>query len=505
MQNGRSSNGGYKRTLWENIVLNKISAPVVIIFLLLTAICISYLVAKGGLVAGVIILGAVIALPIAYAIVIYPQFGIITLITLSFFINYIGRFLPETAPEGLAIDAITYLLILGFFVRQKKEKDWQRFDNAITYFTLLWIAYNIFEIVNPNSPAILEWVFTVRTVGVILLMYFVFLLHIRTKEFIKLLFKLWLAFTLVSGLVGFQQEHWGLFPFEQEWLHRLPGRYKLLFISGHLRKWGIFSDPVVYAYNMAAAILLCISLMLGDIKPGRKLLLGLMAAFFLMVMLYSGTRASYVILLAGLVMLSILNLNRKVVIFFIAGGIIIGALIFVPTTNPTLARFQTAFSPSQDASFNERTSNQERIKPYILTHPIGGGLGAVGVWGQRFAPNSYLAKFPPDSGFVRVAVETGWIGLFIFCTFNFVVLYKGIQYYFRIKDPELKLYCAAMLVIIFMFDVGNYPQQAIVQYPSNILYYLAMAILNVTMILDNEEITAGKLKGNKSKLEFRYK
>ncbi|MDB5017824.1 MAG: hypothetical protein JWQ84_2656, partial [Mucilaginibacter sp.] len=131
--------------------------------------------------------------------------------------------------------------------------------------------------------------------------------------------------------------------------------------------------------------------------------------------------------------------------------------------------------------------NQELIKPFILSHPIGGGLGAVGVWGQRFAPNSYLAHFPPDSGYVRVAVEMGWIGLIIYCIFNFVILYKGINYYYLIKDPELKSYCLAMILIIFAFDVGNFPQQALVQYPSNILFYLAMAILNVAMRLDLEQ------------------
>ena len=44
-----------------------------------------------------------------------------------------------------------------------------------------------------------------------------------------------------------------------------------------------------------------------------------------------------------------------------------------------------------------------------------------------------------------------------------------------------------MLLIIFAFDVGNYPQQALVQYPSNILFFLAVAIINITMRLDLEQ------------------
>jgi O-antigen ligase len=489
MLNDQVTSNVAEKTFWHKIIVKKFFAPAVIVFVLLFSLAVAFIVAREGYVAGVIIIVLLVALPFGYAVVVNPEFGIIALIFVAFYINFSSRFLPEPTPIGLVMDAMTYLLILGFFIRKKKEPGWEYFKNPITYFVLIWIGYNLFEVLNPDSPDILEWVFTVRTVGFIMLMYFVFLYHIRTKEYIKLLLKVWLVLAFISGLQGLQQEHFGLFPFENSWLHRFDERYKLLFIGGHLRKWGPFSDPVVYAYNMVAAALLCIALFIGKVSAKRRILLILLTIFFFTVMLYSGTRASYVIIPAAMVMLTILNFNKKVFAFVVTGGMILGFLIVVPTSNPTLARFQSAFRPSKDASFEQRAKNQERIKPFILSHPIGGGLGAVGVWGERFAPNSYLAKFPPDSGYVRVAVEMGWIGLLIFCIFNFVILYMGIRYFYLIKDPELKTYCLAMILIIFAFDIGNYPQQAIVQYPSNILFYLAMALLNVTMRLDLQQRT----------------
>ncbi|MDB5008418.1 MAG: hypothetical protein JWP45_2811 [Mucilaginibacter sp.] len=487
MLNEETRNIKPKSPFLDSILAKKISAPVIILLLVLASLSASYIIAREGYEFGLIILCVIIGLPAAWATIVYPKFGIITLIIASFFINYVSRFLPEEMPIGLVMDALTYLLIIGFFVKQKQENNWSYFDNPISYFILVWLGYNLLEIINPSSPSIWEWVYTVRTVGFLMLMYFVFVFHIRTKKFIKLLLKLWLILEFLGGLSGLQQEHFGLLPFEHDWLFRDPLRYKLLFIGGHLRKWGLFSDPVVYAYNMVAAALLCIALMLSNIKTNKKIILGFLTIFFFTVMLYSGTRASYVIIPAAMVMLTILNFNKKILTVVIIGSVILGFFIVVPTSNPTLARFQSAFKPSKDASFNERAKNQELIKPFILSHPIGGGLGAVGVWGQRFAPNSYLAHFPPDSGYVRVAVEMGWIGLIIYCIFNFVILYKGINYYYLIKDPELKSYCLAMILIIFAFDVGNFPQQALVQYPSNILFYLAMAILNVAMRLDLEQ------------------
>lgn len=65
-----------------------------------------------------------------------------------------------------------------------------------------------------------------------------------------------------------------------------------------------------------------------------------------------------------------------------------------------------------------------------------------------------------------------------------VILITGINNTFRIRDPELKSYCLAMTVIIFAYAVGNYPQEAIVQYPSNIYFYFFTAIITITKQLD---------------------
>jgi len=216
MPNDQIRNSFSNKTLWDRIIIQKLSEPIVVIFLVLASLSISFIVAREGYVMGVVILCAIIALPMAYAIVVYPKFGIITLIIVSFFINLSSRFLPEPTPIGLVMDALTYLLILGFFIKNKTDKQWAYFKNPITYFILAWIGYNFFEIINPSSPSVLEWVFTIRTMGFIMLMYFVFLYHIRTREFIKLLIKLWLILEIIGAISGFQQEHFGLFGFENE-------------------------------------------------------------------------------------------------------------------------------------------------------------------------------------------------------------------------------------------------------------------------------------------------
>lgn len=489
MLNDQFDRAAPKGSFWESVITQKFSKPAVLIFLLAASIGSSFFIARGGLINVAIILILIIGLPIIYATVAYPKFGIITLISISFIINYVSKAAPDDAPIGLVMDGLTYLLILGFIINKLKDKKrlGYYFDNAISYLILIWLIYNVLEVVNPAATSKLAWLYTVRTVAFLMILFYVFVYQIRSKEFIKLLLKLWLGFAFLGALSAFQQEHFGFFGWENKWLNADPLRVSLLFINGHMRKFGIFSDPVVFSYNMVAGALLCLSLIISNIKTYKKIILTFLMIFFLMVMLYSGTRAAYVLIPAAIIMLAILKYSKKVFILVMLAGVILFVLINMPTSNASLYRFQSAFRPGKDASFNVRAENQRRIKPYILSHPIGGGLGSVGIWGARFSPNSYLSKFPPDSGYVRVAVEMGWIGLFLFCLLNFVILYRGIYYYYIIKDPQLKTYCLAMILVIFAFDIGNYPQQATVQYPSNILFFLAIAILNVTMRLDLEK------------------
>jgi putative inorganic carbon (HCO3(-)) transporter len=77
--------------------------------------------------------------------------------------------------------------------------------------------------------------------------------------------------------------------------------------------------------------------------------------------------------------------------------------------------------------------------------------------------------------------------LAIFCLLMFFILREGINNYYTIRDKELKTYCMAMLLIVFAYNIGNYPQEALVQFPSNIYFYLVVAIINVTKIIDDKQ------------------
>ncbi len=469
----------------KSIIRHKFKHPLIIILLMLIGLMVAISIYKSGLVGGALLLICFISVPLVISILRYPPLGIFIIIISSYLIMFLSR-LGVNFPLGTLMDALQVLMIIGFFFKQKIEKKWEIFKTPITTVIFIWIGYNILQIANPAAESRLAWLYTIRTVAIVMLMYFIFLFNIGSIQLIRSIIKLWIGLSLFAACYAFKQEHFGFFNFEEQWLNSDPLLKTLLFIDGHWRKFSIFSDPVTFSYNMAISSILCIALITGPISVAKKLMLSVFSLFFLINMLYSGTRGAYVLVPAALILLCILMFNKKILLFSIIAGIGLIFLIFTPTNNSNILRFQSAFRPSEDASYKVRKINQKRIQPFIQSHPLGGGLGATGTWGARFSPGSYLSTFPPDSGYVRIAVELGWVGLLLFCILIFVILRQGVLNFYLIKNPELKSYCLAATLVIFCLHIGNYPQEAIVQYPSNIIFYLAISLISISKHLDEK-------------------
>ena len=469
----------------ELIVVEKLLNVYGILFLLITSLLLAFLITKLGIVFGILFTLVCVALPVMVALVIYPKIGIIMYLTLSFCIMFLLRY-GITFPLGTLMDGMLVLFIIGLFIQQKQRPNWQVFKSPMTTWLLVWIIYNMLQIENPTADSRLAWVYTIRGMALVAMMYFIFVYNINDKQFIRFIIKWWLGFMVIAALYAAKQEFIGFTDFEEAY-NNSEGVPLLLFIAGHWRKYSVFSDPVTFAYNMAIASLFCIALISGPIKKYQKAILIIVTVTLLSNMLFSGTRGAFPLVPAGLMLYAILKLSKKIIVFSIIAAIFFVGLIIMPTSNQNILRFQSAFTPNNDPSYIVRKLNQARIKPYIWSHPIGGGLGSVGEWGKKFSPGSYLSNFPPDSGYVRTTVELGPIGLFIFCALMFTILKTGIDNYYKIKDLELKSYCLGAVIMIFTWNVANFPQEALVQYPSNVIFYLTVALINITLRLDKEQ------------------
>ena len=458
-----------------------------LIFLFLVSGILLPIVATTNGSGGPVLFFLAIITPMAvFGILKYPKFGIAIYLIMAYWIMFIMNFGVDF-PLGTLMDALLLLMIFGFFMEQKYHPNWKIFHNPISVVIVLWILYNFAQVANPQKASILAWVYTIRAIAGVTISYFIFTYHIDSVKMLRSIVNVWLVFTFLAALYAIKQEYWGFFDFEQKALDADPRLQSLLFIDGHWRKSSIFADPVSFSYNMVVSSIICVVLAFTARSMARKVMLSLLAVLCLNVMLYSGTRAAYVLFPAAMFLFAVLKLNKQILIFSVIFFMLFVVLVKLPTSNSNLRRFQSAFTPNDDASYNVRKQNQKLIQPFIQRHPIGGGLGSTGASGVRFSDGTFLSRFPPDSGYVRAAVELGWIGLALLCTLTFFAIKTGIDNYFRIIDPELKNYCLAMTLILFAIAVGNFPQEGILQFPLNVYFYLVIALINVTMRLDLEK------------------
>ncbi|MFK7970838.1 MAG: O-antigen ligase family protein [Bacteroidia bacterium] len=473
----------------------------------IVAVLLALLIGANGTILGVAALAAVVGLPFMMACLLSPRFGVFFVVTTSFFLMGIKRF-NEELPLGLLIDFTISVMLLGILVRQIRERDWSFAKGPVGIMVLIWLFYNLMQAVNPNAISVMAWAYTVRGMAGIMIMFFITSYAFNSIKVIDNFFKLFFGLTVLAALYTLWQEFFGLADFEFAWILKEERRYHLLFQAGKFRKFSFLSDPVVLGIMLAYGAMMAFIISTGVKENWKRISLIGIGALFVLAMLYTGTRTAYVLLIIGFGFYAALSLKRiaiAAVIFTVVGGL---AILRLPTVNVEHYRLKTAFSifsgesDDKDKSFLVRLENQKRIQPLIQKNPIGMGLGRTGIWGKRFSPGDFLSKFPPDSGFVRIAVELGWLGLLIYFALLFVILRTGIINYSRCKDPKLRTYYQAALTTIFMLIIAEYPQEAINAVPTNLIFLVLAAIVVRIPALSKKEIT--NTSTPKEKSEPRY-
>lgn len=470
-----ANNGGIKQSAGGR--LDSAAGKFILILILLAiSFALGMAMAIKGVQLGIILLVIFLGLPAAFFSIANPQFGAMLVVTISFFLALAIRF-NEELPLGVFLDIYIYVLFAGFLVRQVISGDWRFLNNGPTYILIIWIVYNLLQLFNPMSVSTQLWVLAIRFLLSTTLFFFVCLSLANSWLFVKRIIGLILILSFLASLYGLFQEFNGFLPFEERWLRAVPNRLSLINVMGRSRIFSYLSDPMAFGILMSYITLFCGVLLTAPLKPYAKVFLVIMMICCFLCMLYSGTRAAYVLIPAGLLFIAVMVFNTKIII---TAGILFAigfALVNMPTSNKTIYRFQTAFKPEKDQSYLVRKRNQMLIQPVIHGHPFGVGLNSVGAAARKYAPHSWLAGFPPDSSYVKVAIETGWVGLFIYISIFVTFLIKGIINHFRLKDKRLQHLSYAILSMIFVMAIANYPQEAVTSLPNITIFYSFSAIL----------------------------
>jgi putative inorganic carbon (HCO3(-)) transporter len=467
-----------KLKAWSNKQFpnHRLDSPLTLALLLLATLPVSYVLSTLALKLSITLFAGLLGIPL----VIFCLFNISFAIGLMLFVALALPFaLKFTAvPLGTLLDLLILLSTVGILLRQIKERNWAFAKFPLSYMVLIWLYYNVMQVLNPEAQSTLAWLFTVRSVAIQQVVFFISAYAFRENRSAAItMVKLIIGLCFASALYGLKQHFFGFSAMETTWMMADQERYQLYFQWGMIRVPSFCYDPTTFGILMACFGVFCGIMLVSATNKAHKIMASVMMVTALWAMAYTGTRTAFGLVPIGAVFFAGLILSKRVVI---VGGIlaILGTgFVLKSTSSGVIYRIQSAFNPSKDDSMNLRLENQKKIQPYIQSHPIGGGLGSCGVWGKRFNPESELAKFPHDSSFVRMGVELGWIGLILYTLFHYFVLRTGLYYFVRCRDPLIKSLYAGITTWCFMLAVACYFQEAILQLPMNVIYNVFLGLL----------------------------
>ncbi|HVI48681.1 MAG TPA: O-antigen ligase family protein [Chitinophaga sp.] len=414
-------------------------------------------------------------------------------LTVALTVRLLERVVGTEIPVGVVIDAVLMVTLLGSLIKREDNPggkvDFIRDPLVISFY--VYGAFILLQFVNPNIPNRNGWTTFARVYVRNMIYIYLATRMIRNMDDLKFFFKYWIVMLTLAALYACIQQWFGLLPFEQAFIHKYPEKFKTVLILTGIRIFSFVSDPAVFGLLMACGIVMNVVLLTSSMKLisiQKKALLILSMILQAMALGYSGTRTGYVMVPIGLLIMLFVNLrNRNTVI----GTLIFAAAFMVMMvgpfhSNPTIIRIRTAFSGSDDASMNVRDVNRHRIQPYIFSHPIGGGFLSC-----EPGSGSELQGFPPDSGYLRTALEQGWIGLIIVCVNLYILMQYAVSLYFRSSTEQERQYTLAIICVMFAMVVAQYAQESSGLIESALLIYaLTGVILKLKYLLSSPNPTS---------------
>jgi hypothetical protein len=406
----------------------------------------------------------------------YPKTIYISALLVGHLIAHIGRIAPGI-PFGLSID---FLLAIGFGILLfgRRKMPFQHLNKPEFIAIFVWIGYTILEIANPISPGPIAWFYAMRPMSLyFILTPIVVCGFFNSPRDIKNLIYLFAPTAFILAIIAIRQDAFGMNSYEMDWLNSGPIRTHLL--RGKMREFSLLADASTFgAYSAYMCLFFGVLAALPSKLPGRGFYIFLSLLSFYGLML-SGSRGPLAIVGIGGMIYLIMSKRAGIASAgaFVGGGF----YVFLRYTtilqgNYNVARLRTAFDPN-DASMLVRKAKEAVLSVYMADKPIGGGIGSAGLWGERFAPGSFLANTPTDGLYSRIWMETGIIGLYLYLGVIIVLVMMMGYRLWRLPEGTVKQVLLAMYSGFVGVAVASYVNEILGQLPLSIICYSTPALI----------------------------
>lgn len=418
----------------------------------------------------------------------YPWIILLIIYFVNYFIMGINRYIPI---DGISVimDILYAIAIILILIHSAlyRNIDWKKAIHILTITGCIWAVYCILEIINPTASFEGWYLSRTLTLNGLIITIITSLLCVEYKTVKILLFTLSIL-TLLAITKALIQKYQGFDSFETAWLNESGARTHI--IQSGIRYFSFFTDASNMGSNMGGACLffgISAFYMRSHILRIYYFFISLLAVY---TMFLSGTRGAIIVPLAGLALFTIVSKQTKSIISG-ASLLLVIYTFFAFTTigqgNSTIRRMRSAFSPTEDASFNVRKDNQQKLGTYLKYRPFGEGLGLSGDGLGVKISSRFTTSIPTDSWYVKIWVETGVIGLILYLSMIFSAIGRGAWIImFQIKNNELKGILSALLCGIFGLFLSAYGNPFWGQFPTMIIAFTGLSIILNGKYFDQE-------------------
>lgn len=469
----------------------KLQHPVVLLLLVIIAVALGVIIAKGGFVIAMALLALFPAIIYFNRFLNDPRVGIYTVVVLGFIAIGLTRYI-RNIPFGLTVDGILVLSYIAVFFRYFYEKiNWSQINRDIVYLSLAWFGFSVLQLFNPEALSRTAWFYAMRGMSLYMLLLIPLVLLVFGRlRYLFVFVYLWGIFSILGTLKGLQQLYIGPDSAEQFWLDTVGAVTHILF--GELRVFSFFSDAGQFGAAQGAAGVVGLLIATNIKGTHHKVFFTIMGVFGLWGMMISGTRGAMIVPMIGGATYILLRKNFKA--FFYGSAVLAVVYVFFTYTyigqsNSQIRRMRTAFRPEEDQSYLVRLENRRILSVYLASKPFGGGIGSAGDWGKRFSPQGFLAQVATDSWYVQIWAEQGIIGLILHLSIlSYILLKGGYLIMFRVRSPELRGVLAALMSGFTGIMGASYGNGVLGQMPTGILIYVSWGFIFMSQQLDREYI-----------------
>lgn len=442
-------------------------------------------IARGGLPVALALLVGPPALFFLGAVLRKPPLGLMVSYVLGFFIGGLGRLVPAV-PFGTMVDGLLTLALVAALVTARKA-DYARLNTPLVYLLLLWVAYTIFQLVNPEARSREPWFYGVRSMSFYWIQVtLVGLLSLRNLRYLDWFVNTWLTCCGILALWAFKQQYLGLSSFDQRWFDSF-GRITHL-INGHLRSFSFCSDAGQYGAVMAHVTLYTLIRALDETDRRKKLFYAALTVFYFWGYAVAGSRGPLFIMASGFAIYLVLRRN---VLLFVLGGIAAGGAFgllkytYIGQGNYQVQRMRSALDPN-DPSLQLRLANQRAFAAYMAGRPLGNGIGTAGDRGKEFGMESELTKRGIDSWYVKIWVETGAVGLTLHVAVMLWAALMGCWKADRLRHPRIRSTMCALVSGYVGILCASYGNMIFGQFPTNLFVYVCIVFFALSSEYDRQ-------------------